>query len=157
MPKASTIKYAKENLTSAEFAAWESMPVKLSKKQMKAGERPPGFAPAEPVEAKPKAVCAEGGCEATVPGGVKGMAHCKAHASQPEDEDTEGFVDALLVAAGNHAEKSDDDDHEVGDLIVVINVFWKCMSKKARLAATNNDDLQQLLADWLEEGEDEDN
>jgi hypothetical protein len=41
MPRKGTIKYAQENLTPAQFAAWEAMPVKLSKKQLQAGDLPP--------------------------------------------------------------------------------------------------------------------
>lgn len=51
MAKKSTIAFAEKTLTPEQFAAWQAMPVKLSKSQLKAGELPPTQ------EAKP--VCEE--------------------------------------------------------------------------------------------------
>jgi hypothetical protein len=132
MAKASTIKYAQENLSPEEFAAWEAMPTKLSKAQLKAGERPPmGEAkPAAKAKEQPKAepkkgkrhkpaggkrkeaVCATGGCVETIPGGVQGVAHCEKHANQPEAESpmTENCHDCNATQAGWDLHMTEDDD-----------------------------------------------
>lgn len=119
MARQGTIKYAKENLTPEEFAAWESMPVKLSKKQLQAGERPTVG------EAKPPAVCAEDGCEKTIPGGVQGMAHCKEHAHQPEDDvEQTATPEQVAQAREEYAEEGDISIDDDAPIIVSEGEVW---------------------------------
>lgn len=137
MARKGTIKYAENNLTPEQYAAWLAMPVKLSKKQLIAGELPPEGDPSAdaPREKKPSR-----------------------KAEEKDDEEEYDLVGGITLAAANHGAGGADDGigvAEVVDLQAALIAFWECMDKSSKERAFEHQVIIDLLEDEPEvpEGE----
>lgn len=138
MARKGTIAFAEKTLTPEEFAAWLALPVKLSKKQLETGEKPPKAGkPHLKLEREPDAP------------------ESRPDAPESRLDRQRDLIGEITQAAMNHGADEGNPDDEIGDLQAALSVLWECMGAKAREKACANEELSDFLEEWSGEDDDE--